>query len=109
MCLASSQVCNVPESCERGSVDTGSRTLMQAATYVLLSNIIHESRMHIGVTPCNSGRRVMVCRLMTVANYAMKLEREVWGILDGPWGSDTWMGWRRDWAQRVTSLAFLPF
>lgn len=46
---------------------------------------------------------------MTVANYAMKLEREVWGILDGPWGSDTWMGWRRDWAQRVTSLAFLPF
>ena len=42
------------------------------------------------------------CRLMTVANYAMRLEREVWGALDGPWGSDTWMGWRRDWAQKAT-------
>ena len=38
---------------------------------------------------------------MTLANYAMKLEREVWGALDGPWGSDTWMAWRRDWAQKV--------
>ena len=48
---------------------------------------------------------------MTLANYAMKLEREVWGVLEGPWGSDTWMGWRRDWAQRVLmpllSSAFL--
>ncbi len=43
------------------------------------------------------------CRLMTVANYAMRLEREVWGALDGPWGSDTWMGWRRDWAQKASS------
>ncbi len=42
-------------------------------------------------------------RLMTAANYAMKLEREVWGVLDGPWGSDTWMGWRRDWAQKASS------
>ena len=42
-----------------------------------------------------------LCRLMTLANYAMKLEREVWGVLDGPWGSDTWMAWRRDWAQKV--------
>ncbi|KAL0019631.1 hypothetical protein WJX77_005620 [Trebouxia sp. C0004] len=40
-------------------------------------------------------------KLMTAANYAMRLEREVWGALDGPWGSDTWMGWRRDWAQKV--------
>ena len=38
---------------------------------------------------------------MTLANYAMKLEREVWGALGGPWGSDTWMAWRRDWAQKV--------
>ena len=45
-----------------------------------------------------------LCRLMTIANYAMKLEREVWGVLEGPWGSDTWMSWRRDWAQRVTLL-----
>ena len=42
---------------------------------------------------------------MTLANYAMKLEREVWGVLEGPWGGDTWMGWRRDWAQKVT---FVP-
>ena len=41
---------------------------------------------------------------MTIANYAMKLEREVWGVLEGPWGSDTWMSWRRDWAQRVNFL-----
>ena len=41
---------------------------------------------------------------MTVANYAMKLEREVWGVLDGAWGSDTWMGWRRDWAQKASGL-----
>ncbi|KAL3131285.1 hypothetical protein ABBQ38_000578 [Trebouxia sp. C0009 RCD-2024] len=40
-------------------------------------------------------------KLMTLANYAMKLEREVWGVLEGPWGSDSWMGWRRDWAQKV--------
>lgn len=41
---------------------------------------------------------------MTLANYAMKLEREVWGVLEGPWGSDSWMGWRRDWAQKVLPL-----
>ena len=45
---------------------------------------------------------------MTVANYAMRLEREVWGALDGPWGSDTWMGWRRDWAQKVNPSFFAP-
>lgn len=44
---------------------------------------------------------------MTLANYAMKLEREVWGVLEGPWGGDTWMGWRRDWAQKVSPP--LPF
>ena len=40
---------------------------------------------------------------MTLANYAMKLEREVWGVLEGPWGGDTWMGFRRDWAQKVST------
>ena len=43
----------------------------------------------------------MFCRLITLANYAMKIERDVWGALDGPWGSDTWMAWRREWAQKV--------
>lgn len=63
--------------------------------------------------PCdalNKPGRWCDCRLMTLANYAMKLEREVWGALGGPWGSDTWMSWRRDWAQKVTvscyALAF---
>ena len=42
---------------------------------------------------------------MTLANYAMKLEREVWGVLEGPWGGDTWMGWRRNWAQKVSASA----
>ena len=44
---------------------------------------------------------------MNIALYAMKLDREFWGVLEGPWGSDTWMSWRRDWAQRVSPVLFL--
>lgn len=61
---------------------------------LLLSSLLFASCPVTALAGCGD-------RLMTLANYAMKLEREVWGVLEGPWGSDTWMGWRRDWAQKV--------
>lgn len=42
-----------------------------------------------------------LCRLQTLVNYALKAERELWGMLDGPWDGTDYANHRRAWSSQV--------
>ncbi|KAK9815815.1 hypothetical protein WJX72_010117 [[Myrmecia] bisecta] len=42
-------------------------------------------------------------KLVTLVNYALKVEREVWALAEGPWADEEGMTFRRTWVQRVRS------
>ena len=44
------------------------------------------------------------CRLPNLANYLIKAERELWGLLEGPWAGVDGNAFRRSWGQQVFSL-----
>lgn len=46
-------------------------------------------------------RPYAVCRLQTLVNYALKAERELWGLLDGPWDGPSYADHRRTWSSQV--------
>ena len=40
-------------------------------------------------------------RLQTLVNYALKAERDLWGVLDGPWDGPDYANYRRSWSSQV--------
>ena len=48
-----------------------------------------------------------VCRLQTLVNYALKAERELWGLLDGPWDGPSYADHRRTWSSQVRPPAMM--
>ena len=44
------------------------------------------------------------CRLPNLANYLIKAERELWGLLEGPWAGVDGNAYRRSWGQQVLPL-----
>lgn len=48
------------------------------------------------------------CRLQTLVNYALKAERDLWGVLDGPWDGPDYANHRRAWSLQVRQEG-LPF
>ena len=51
------------------------------------------------------GRYVVLCRLQTLVNYALKAERELWGLLDGPWDCADHAAHRRAWSSQASPTA----
>lgn len=45
------------------------------------------------------------CRLPSLANYLIKTERELWGLLEGPWAGLEGSAHRRSWGQQVMILS----
>lgn len=43
----------------------------------------------------------LACRLQTLVNYALKAERDLWGVLDGPWDGPDYANHRRAWSSQV--------
>ena len=41
------------------------------------------------------------CRYTILSHLAMKLERDLWGLLDGPWDGPEAAAFRRSWSQQV--------
>ena len=48
----------------------------------------------------------LTCRLQTLINYALKAERDLWGLLDGPWDGPDYADHRRTWSTQAGSLSF---
>ena len=44
------------------------------------------------------------CRLQTLINYALKAERDLWGLLDGPWDGPNYADHRRTWSTQACFL-----
>ena len=44
------------------------------------------------------------CRYTILSHLAMKLERDLWGLLDGPWDGPDAVAFRRSWAEQVRPL-----
>ncbi len=44
---------------------------------------------------------ILACRLQTLVNYALKAERDLWGVLDGPWDGPDYANHRRAWSSQV--------
>ena len=42
------------------------------------------------------------CRLGSVVNYCLKVERELWGLLGGPWDGPNPGAYRSHWGQQVS-------
>ncbi|BDA48817.1 probable pH-interacting protein at C-terminar half [Coccomyxa sp. Obi] len=40
-------------------------------------------------------------KLQTLVNYALKAERDLWGVLDGPWDGPEYANHRRAWSSQV--------
>lgn len=46
----------------------------------------------------------LACRLQTLVNYALKAERDLWGMLDGPWDGPDYANHRRAWSSQVSAF-----
>jgi hypothetical protein len=51
-----------------------------------------------------SDAKMYACRLTTLINHALKLERDIWGLLGGPWDGVDCVTHRRTWAAQVLPL-----
>lgn len=47
----------------------------------------------------------LTCRLQTLINYALKAERDLWGLLDGPWDGADYADHRRTWSTQAGALS----
>ena len=66
-------------------------TLTLAATHVYQGRLSNALRV--------------LCRLQTLINYALKAERDLWGLLDGPWDGPGYADHRRTWSTQASHLS----
>jgi len=56
------------------------------------------------ILACHSQMAPVIRRLQTIINYALKAERDLWGLLDGPWDGPDYANHRRSWSSQASSL-----